>query len=386
MTYLDSSDAIQLIIIAMLVLLSAFFSSAETALTTVNKLRIKTLADQGDKRAVTLLKVTEDPGKMLSAILIGNNIVNISASSLTTTWVTGLFGNAAVGVSTGVLTLVILIFGEITPKTMATVHAEKLGLAYSGIIYFLVRIMTPLIFIVNKLANGVLKLLRIESSQSSNAITEHELRTIVDVSHEEGVIESDERQMIYNVFDFSDAHAKDIMIPRINMVTVSLDATYDDVLAVFRDSMYTRLPVYEDDKDNIIGLINIKDFILTEDQSAFHVGNILRDAYYTYEAPGHKECKLCRLHDPQDIDGGRLINGLSHFLPSGGGTEFGDNAMESIYYIVEGTMLFKGDDGVETVLEAGDSVHIAPHSKKCVTNIGTTTAQMLVVLLPEAAK
>ena len=111
-----------------------------------------------------------------------------------------------------------------------------------------------------------------------------------------------------------------------------------------------------------------------------------KDAYYTYEAPGHKECKLCRLHDPQDIDGGRLINGLSHFLPSGGGTEFGDNAMESIYYIVEGTMLFKGDDGVETVLEAGDSVHIAPHSKKCVTNIGTTTAQMLVVLLPEAAK
>ena len=102
-----------------------------------------------------------------------------------------------------------------------------------------------------------------------------------------------------------------------------------------------------------------------------------KDAYYTYEAPGHKECKLCRLHDPQDIDGGRLING---------GTEFGDNAMESIYYIVEGTMLFKGDDGVETVLEAGDSVHIAPHSKKCVTNIGTTTAQMLVVLLPEAAK
>lgn len=114
-------------------------------------------------------------------------------------------------------------------------------------------------------------------------MTESELKTYVDVSHEDGVIESEERKLIYNVFDFSDAHAKDIMIPRINMVTVSLDATYDDVLAVFRDSMYTRLPVYEDDKDNIIGLINIKDFILTEDQSAFHVGNILRDAYYTYE-------------------------------------------------------------------------------------------------------
>ena len=280
---MDSSDAIQLIIIAMLVLLSAFFSSAETALTTVNKLRIKTLADQGDKRAVTLLKVTEDPGKMLSAILIGNNIVNISASSLTTTWVTGLFGNAAVGVSTGVLTLVILIFGEITPKTMATVHAEKLGLAYSGIIYFLVRIMTPLIFIVNKLANGVLKLLRIESSQSSNAITEHELRTIVDVSHEEGVIESDERQMIYNVFDFGDSQAKDIMIPRVDMVSIDIHITYQEIIEVFKREKFTRLPVYEKSPYNVVGLINVKDLLLYSPTDEFSIQDIMRKPHFTYE-------------------------------------------------------------------------------------------------------
>ncbi len=109
-----------------------------------------------------------------------------------------------------------------------------------------------------------------------------------------------------------------------------------------------------------------------------------KDAYYTYEAPGHKDCKLCRLHDPADVEGGRLINGLSHFLPSGGGTEFASNPAESIYYIVEGTMLFKGEDGTETVLEKGDSVHIASNSPKCVTNIGPTTAQMLVILLPPA--
>ncbi len=106
-----------------------------------------------------------------------------------------------------------------------------------------------------------------------------------------------------------------------------------------------------------------------------------KDEYYTYEAAGHKECKLCRLHDPQDIEGGQMTNGLSHFLPSGGGTEYRSNQKESIYYIIEGTMLFKGDDGVETVLEAGDSVHIGPGSAKSVTNIGPTTAQMLVVLL-----
>lgn len=283
MTYLDSSDAIQLIIIAVLVLLSAFFSSAETALTTANKIRIKTLADQGNKRAVTLLKVTEDPGKMLSAILIGNNIVNISASSLTTTWATELFGNAAVGIATGVLTLLILIFGEITPKTMATIHAEKLGLAYSGIIYFLVRIMTPLIFIINKLANGVLKLLHIDSSKSGNAITEHELRTIVDVSHEEGVIESDERQMIYNVFDFGDSQAKDIMVPRVDMVSIDIHSTYQEIIEVFKREKFTRLPVYEKSPDNVVGLINVKDLLLYSATDEFSIQDIMRKPHFTYE-------------------------------------------------------------------------------------------------------
>ena len=161
--------------------------------------------------------------------------------------------------------------------------AVALAVGACNVIYFLMQVLTPVIFIVDLLSHGIMKLLHIDPNKKASTMTESELKTYVDVSHEDGVIESEERKLIYNVFDFSDAHAKDIMIPRINMVTVSLDATYDDVLAVFRDSMYTRLPVYEDDKDNIIGLINIKDFILTEDQSAFHVGNILRDAYYTYE-------------------------------------------------------------------------------------------------------
>ena len=381
---MDTSGVIQLISIIVLIFLSGFFSSAETALSTVNRVRMRSLEEEGNKRAARVNKILDNYSKMISTILIGNNIVNLTASSLATTLAMRI--NLAVGIATGILTIVVLLCGEIVPKTWAVLCSEKLALTYCNIIYLLMQVLTPVIIVVDLLSHGIMKLLHIDPNKKASAMTESELKTYVDVSHEDGVIESEERKLIYNVFDFSDAHAKDIMIPRINMVTVSLDATYDDVLAVFRDSMYTRLPVYEDDKDNIIGLINIKDFILTEDQSAFHVGNILRDAYYTYEAPGHKECKLCRLHDPQDIDGGRLINGLSHFLPSGGGTEFADNAMESIYYIVEGTMLFKGDDGVETVLEAGDSVHIAPHSKKSVTNIGTTTAQMLVILLPEAAK
>lgn len=144
-------------------------------------------------------------------------------------------------------------------------------------------LLTPLIFIIDKLAKLFLKLLGIDSNKKTNTMTETELKTYVDVSHEDGVIESEEREMIYNVFDFSDALAKDIMIPRINMVTVNVNASYEKVMNIFRDSMYTRLPVYEDDKDNIIGLINIKDFILTQDAEHFSVRDILRDGHYTYE-------------------------------------------------------------------------------------------------------
>lgn len=143
--------------------------------------------------------------------------------------------------------------------------------------------MTPVIFVVDKMANGILRLLHIDPSKKITTMTEAELRTYVDVSHEDGVIETEEREMIYNVFDFSDALAKDIMVPRIKMVTVDVQADYQEVLRVFRESMYTRLPVYKDDQDNIIGLINIKDFILSEQEESFQVRSILRDAHYTYE-------------------------------------------------------------------------------------------------------
>ena len=242
---------------------------------------MRSLEEEGNKRAARVNKILDNYSKMISTILIGNNIVNLTASSLATTLAMRI--NLAVGIATGILTIVVLLCGEIVPKTWAVLCSEKLALTYCNIIYLLMQVLTPVIIVVDLLSHGIMKLLHIDPNKKASAMTESELKTYVDVSHEDGVIESEERKLIYNVFDFSDAHAKDIMIPRINMVTVSLDATYDDVLAVFRDSMYTRLPVYEDDKDNIIGLINIKDFILTEDQSSFHVGNILRDAYYTYE-------------------------------------------------------------------------------------------------------
>ncbi len=277
---MDTPGAIQLVTIIILVFLSSFFSSAETALTTVSRVRIRTLEEEGNKRAARVNKILENYSKMLSAILIGNNIVNLTASSLATTLAARI--SVPVGIATGALTLIILVFGEIVPKTWAMLSSEKLSLAYSGIIYGLMQLMTPVIFLLDKLSNVILRLFRIDPNKKSSTMTEAELRTYVDVSHEDGVIESEEREMIYNVFDFSDALAKDIMVPRINMVTVNVTDSYEQVLQVFRESMYTRLPVYRDDTDNIIGIINIKDFILG-DRENFRVENILRDAHYTYE-------------------------------------------------------------------------------------------------------
>ena len=277
---MDTDGVIQLAAIIILVLLSAFFSSAETALTTVNRVRLKTLADEGNNRAVTAIHVLDKYGKMLSAILIGNNIVNLTASSLATTFAIRI--NLTVGIATGILTVVILILGEIVPKNMAMVYSEKLALFYAGIISGLTKLMTPVIFAVDLLANGIMKVLHIDRNLHT-AMTENELRTYVEVSHEDGVIESEEREMIYNLFDFSDAVAKDIMIPRIDMASISEDAGYDEVMALFKECMYTRIPVYREDKDNIIGLINIKDFILVTDKESFQIGDILREAYYTYE-------------------------------------------------------------------------------------------------------
>ena len=284
---LDSGDStgIQLAAVLILLMLSAFFSSAETALTTVNKMRVRTLAEGGDKRAAMVAAVIEDPAKMLSTILIGNNIVNLSASSLMTTLTLRVFGNAAVGVATGVLTLLILVFGEITPKTMSTLYAEKISFAYAGVIHVLMVVLTPVIFIVNKLSMAVLFLLRVDPNKKQDPITEDELRTIVEVSHEEGVIESEEKKMINNVFDFGDAVAKDVMVPRIDMVMVDVNATFDELMELFQNERFTRIPVYEENTDNVIGIVNMKDFILFdhEKEKNFSIRDYLRQPLYTDE-------------------------------------------------------------------------------------------------------
>ncbi|OLA73734.1 MAG: hemolysin [Ruminococcus sp. CAG:9-related_41_34] len=249
----------------------------------VNKIRLRSLADEGNKRAAMALDILENQTpKLLSAILIGNNIVNISASSLATTLAYS-FGGYMVSIVTVILTVLILIFGEITPKNYATINAERLTLRYIPVFKFLMTIMTPVIFIINLFSRGVMRLMRVDPDAASKAMTEEELRTIVDVSHEDGVIESDEKEMIYNVFDLGDATAKDIMVPRVHVTFADVESTYDELIEIFREDKFTRLPVYKDSQNNIVGIINMKDLLLYDKNEEFVIDRFLRKPHFTYE-------------------------------------------------------------------------------------------------------
>ena len=283
---MDTSAILQAIILVILLAASAFFSSAETALTTVNRIQVQLLADDGNKKAKKVLKILDHSSKMLSAILIGNNIVNISASSLATTLTINVFGSTYIGLATGILTLLVLVFGEITPKSLASIFSMQLSLAYAWIIWPLIKLLTPVIFIVEGIRTGLLKLIGVYPNTRSSRITEDELKTLVDVGREEGAIENDEFEMITNVFSLDESLAKDIMIPRIDMSFLHVDATYDEVIELYRETSYTRFPIYSDTRDTIIGTINVKDLLLYPKDEPFHIRKILREPHFTFE---HKE-------------------------------------------------------------------------------------------------
>lgn len=285
---IQAGSIIQIIVVFILLIFSGLFSSAETSLTTVSLYKMKALAEEGNRRAAVVLSLMENPGKVLSAILIGNNIVNIASSSLATVLATNLFGSAAVGIATGILTVLILLFGEITPKNLATIYNEKFALFYAIPIKVLSIILTPVIWVLDKLCNFIYWILRVDKSAMNKQMTESELRTIVNVSHEDGVIEGEEKDMITNVVDFGDSIAKEVMIPRTDITMASVDASYEEVLGLFMEEQFSRLPIYEENKENIIGILHMKDLFFYREVEAtekrpFQIRSIMREPYYTYE-------------------------------------------------------------------------------------------------------
>lgn len=279
----SSQLIIKSILIFILLLLSAFFSSAETAVSTCNRLKIKSLADEGNKRAVILLKILDNQNKFLSSVLVGNNIVNLTASAMITEVTIDIIGSKWIGVATGILTLVILIFGEVMPKTVANIHSDKISLMYASILLGIMKLFRPIVIVTDAITSLLLKIMGIRVMPKSLALTANELKTIISVSHEEGEIQADEKDIIDNLFDFKESYAKDVMVPKIDMVVVDINSTRDEILNIFREEQYTRYPIYEDSQDNIVGILNIKDLLMYNNNDKFDIRKILRKPFYTFE-------------------------------------------------------------------------------------------------------
>ena len=272
-------------IFVLLISLSALFSMSETAFMSISKIRVRTLAEDSHKKAMIVDSLLEHQDRLLSSILVGNNLVNIAASSLTTSFVISILGNEGTGVAitTGFVTLIILIFGEITPKSLATRHAESIAFAVCRFIRVIMFVFTPVVFVLNIISGFFIRLLG-GGDHIGPTMTEEDLKTIVTVSHEEGVLEDEEKEMIHNVFEFSETEIKEVMTPRIHVESIDVDITYDELINIFKESQFSRMPVHSESYDEIIGVLYIKDlFLLDIHAEDFDVSKIMRKAYFVYE-------------------------------------------------------------------------------------------------------
>lgn len=282
---MDTSYVVQIVLMVILLILSAFFSMSETALTSLSKIRIRHMVEEGVKGAKLVEKLTEDPNKLLGAILIGNNIVNIGASSIATSLAVKIISNdSGVAVATAVMTVLVLIFGEITPKTIAKQKSEKVALRVGSPIKVCVFLFKPLIAVFTGISSVFIRMLGADPNKSEPFITEEELKTMVGVSEEEGVLEDVEKEMIFNVFDFADLQVKDVMKQRVDIVALNVDDDYEKALSVIREEQFSRFPVYNETIDDIVGILNVKDLIMIDkNKNDFKITDYTREPFYTFE-------------------------------------------------------------------------------------------------------
>lgn len=281
---METFPSVMILACLLLLICSAIASSIETAVSSSSKVKLQNLADNGNKKAELALKLKEIQQKVISAALIMNNVVNVSLSTVATLLFTRYFENIPIAILTGILTFILLIYGEIMPKSLATKYPEEYFVFFVNVINIFTIVLTPIIKILNFITNIFLRPFHTNVESMDNIVTEEELKTMVNISHEEGVIESEEKEIIHNVFEFGELTLKDIMIPRVDMVVVDINASYDELLKVFNEERYTRVPVYEETVDNVVGIVILKDFFMyNKDKSKFKIKDIMREAYFLYE-------------------------------------------------------------------------------------------------------
>lgn len=280
---MSTRNIIQLIVIIIGIILSAFFSSSETALTSVNVFKIRQMEKNGVEKAPLVKKLVDNIGSVLTTILIGNNIVNIVTTTVATIFFTEVMGPKGAVISPIILTIVVLIFGEVTPKNIATAHSEKLALKVARPIRFIDIFLKPINFILGKITGAITKIF-VGEEENSNLVTEEDLKTIVDVSEEQGVLNNEESEMINNVFEFGNSYVADIMTARTNMEAISIESTPEELNDMLKETNHSRIPVYGKNIDNIVGILHMKDIVSTiADGNDLILEELIRSAFYVYD-------------------------------------------------------------------------------------------------------
>lgn len=349
---------IQIVILVILLIGSGFFSASETALMSLSKIRIRHMKEEGVKGAKLVSDLIEEPNKLLSSILVGNNVVNIAATSISTSLFMGLLGDnpGAVPLATAVMTVLVLIFGEITPKTIAANNSEKVAVAVSKPIKLVIFIVRPIVWGFNIITNVIFKLLGINDKSTQPYITEEELKTMVNVSHEEGLLEIEEREIINNVFQFGDMQAKEAMVQRLDMVALNSEDTYEEIIEIFKTEKLSRLPVYEDSIDDIIGILNIKDIIFLSDEEIkdFDIKNYIREPFFTYEFK-----KITQLLEEMKVEKSQMAIVVDEY----GGTS-GLITIEDLVEVIVGDIEDEYDDEDDDIIVIKEDEYVVQGSAK----------------------
>lgn len=266
-----------IILLVVLIVLSMLFSISESSILGMNKLRLRILKKNKNKKALRISKLLEHRDRLINSLLVSNDIVNILVSSILATLALGMFGEKGVGLATLIATLLLLIFGEITPKTISTRCPDRIAYFLSGFVKLIVLIMTPIVLVVTFIARLTLRIFGIRTDSKKKSYTEEEIRTFFDLSEESGVIEENANRFMNQIFKFSDLEAQDIMVPRTKIRAVSEDASWKEIIELSQRLGYTRFPVYRKSIDDITGIVYLKDLLFYKDKQAeFDVRNVMR--------------------------------------------------------------------------------------------------------------
>lgn len=328
----------RVIIIIALLAMSAVFSGAETAFSSVNKIRLKNYAAQGNKRAEKALKIANSFDNALTAILIGNNIVNILSTSISTVLFTELIGPGGVGAATAVMTVLVLIFGEITPKSYAKSHAESVALVMAEPLWILMKILTPVVFLFRILQNAM------KPKEEQPTVTEDELKYMIEEIEEQGVLEEQESDLVRSALEFDEITVDEILIPRVNVVAVERNEDFNKIKDIFLTEMYSRLPVYEKSVDNIIGIITNKSFFRLVNEGKEDITEIIQNVIHLSDlkliSEALKEMQKNKMH-------------MAVVLDQYGGTK-GIITLEDIIEELVGEIYDENDEVIDTFVKTGE--------------------------------